>query len=219
MRHWVAMFCLVSVTLFLGACTAAPPTDAVVRPDPVATAAAEATDIVQRAQATALVLRAQAVATAMVEQASEIATAPSPTAGPVSAVQVQPAGSTPAASGTPVDLTATHEAEDSEEDAGTVEVVRVGLAGDGGLIEIKFRAPPKVAERWWQGSVSVTDEAIGTVYNEIPVVPKIGPLIGRPKREGQLGYVMLVNASPALSPGAVVTIALGEYKFEHVRLQ
>jgi hypothetical protein len=76
-----------------------------------------------------------------------------------------------------------------------------------------------VAAKWWPGNVSVTDEATGTVYNEIPVMPKIGPLIGRPKLEGQMGYVMLVHNPPALKPGAVVTAKLGEYTFEHVPVE
>ncbi len=83
-----------------------------------------------------------------------------------------------------------------------VEVLGVGFAGDVGMIMVRFLAPPDEAEKWWQGSVSVTDEDNGAVYNEIPVMPKIGPLIGRPKIEGQAGYVMLVNNPPILRSGA-----------------
>ena len=84
---------------------------------------------------------------------------------------------------------------------------------------MRFYAPPEEAEKWWQGSVSVEDETSGALYNEIPVMPKIGPLIGRPKLPGQIGYVMLVNAPPYLQPGAIVTVVLGVHEFEHVPVQ
>jgi hypothetical protein len=90
---------------------------------------------------------------------------------------------------------------------------------EGGLIMVRFKAPPKIAEQWWQGRVSVIDEATGKVYNEIPVTPLIGPLIGRPKIAGQSGYVMLVNAPLSLQPGSTVTVVLGNFQQEHVTVQ
>jgi hypothetical protein len=97
-----------------------------------------------------------------------------------------------------------------------VEVLGVGFAAEAALIMVRFKAPPKIAEQWWQGRVSVIDEATGKVYNEIPVTPLIGPLIGRPKIAGQSGYVMLVNAPPGIQPGSTVTVVLGNYQQEHV---
>ena len=67
--------------------------------------------------------------------------------------------------------------------------------------------------------ISLTDEETEAVYNEIPVLPRIGPLINRPRREGQMGYVMLVNAPPYLQSGAQVTVVLGTYAFNHVTVQ
>lgn len=87
------------------------------------------------------------------------------------------------------------------------------------MIMVRFQAPPEEAEKWWPGTVSVTDEGNGAVYDEIPVMPKIGPLIGRPKRAGQAGYVMLTNAPPYLQAGALVTVVLGAHEFEHVPVQ
>jgi hypothetical protein len=182
-------------------------------PDVLDEAAAQATAIVRQAQATALVLQAQAQATAVMAQAINFN--PSPTPAPTLVMPV-PAADQPSASPIP---TALSEAKPAETAPQTVEVLRVGFAGEGGMIHILFRAHPKEAEKWWQGSVSVTDETSGAIYNEIPVMPKIGPLIGRPKREGQLGYVMLTNTPPYLQPGAVVTVKLGNYTFEHVQVQ
>jgi hypothetical protein len=181
--------------------------------DPLAAAAAQATAIVQQAQATALVLKAQAQATAVMAQAS----APdyTPTPAPTMAIELT-TEDPPLASLTPA---APQGDENEPRSVQVVEVMRVGFAGEGGLIHVQFRAPPEVAEKWWQGSASVTDEGNGAVYNEIPVLPRIGPLIGRPKREGQLGYVMLVNTPPGLRPGALVTVVLGGYTFEHVQVQ
>jgi len=202
---------LVLCCLILGAC-GAQSGSAAAPPDVLNEAAAEATAIVRQAQATALVLKAQAQATAVMAQA--VTFSQSPTPAPTLVVQV-PAANQPAASPT---LTALADEEKEETVPQTVEVLRVGFAGEGGMIHIQFRAPPEEAAKWWQGSVSVTDEASNTVYNEIPVMPKIGPLIGRPKREGQLGYVMLINTAPYLQPGAVVTVVLGNYTFEHVQV-
>ena len=42
-------------------------------------------------------------------------------------------------------------------------------------------------------------------------MPKVGPLIGKPMREGQPGYVMFVNGPVPLQPGATVTVKLGNY--------
>jgi hypothetical protein len=101
----------------------------------------------------------------------------------------------------------------------TVELLGVGFAAEGGFIIVNFKAPPSITQTWWQGSVEVIDEASGTVYNEIPVLPVIGPLIGRPVEAGQLGYVMLTHNPPRLRPGVLVTVILGEYKFEHVKVE
>jgi hypothetical protein len=100
-----------------------------------------------------------------------------------------------------------------------VEITSVSLAGEGGMIMVQFQAPPSEAEQWWPGNVSVEDVGTGAVYDEIPVMPKIGPLIGRPKVAGQPGYVMLVNAAPYLRPGALVTVVLGRHEFENVPVQ
>jgi hypothetical protein len=102
------------------------------------------------------------------------------------------------------------------EESQQVEIVRVGFAGEGGFIIIQFKAPAEVAERWWQGDFLVVDEETETEYKEVPVMPKIGPLISKPKLAGQVGYVMLVNTPPGLSTGARVTVMLGDYRFEHV---
>jgi hypothetical protein len=184
--------------------------DPTVGSDLVDSAAAQATAIVQEAEATAMVLRAQARATAVMAQALEFNPTPSP--GPTSAQPVF-SGDQPAASPTPTEaLLHTPEPEVPQ----TVEVLQVGLAADGGFIIVRFMAPPAEAAKWWQGSVSVTDEGNGAVYNEIPLMPKVGLMIARPKVAGQGGYVLLVNAPPWLRSGAVVTVVLGAHQFEHV---
>jgi hypothetical protein len=177
--------------------------------DLLASAAAEATAIVLQAKATALVLEARAQATALVKQAAQGGTAPTPTlVRPV--IYLSP---------TPPPPGQTAEPPAVEEAAVPVEVTGVSFATEGSLIMVRFLAPPEVAEKWWPGTVSVTDEGNGAVYNEVPVMPKIGPLIGRPKFAGQAGYVMLINAPPYLQPGASVTVVLGQYEFEHVPVQ
>lgn len=211
-RQGLGVLGLALFSLISGACgaqsdNAAPP------PDVLDEAQAQATAIVGQAQATALVLQAQAQATAVMAQALSLSQPPTP--APTLAVQV-PAANRPTTSPRPTALT-----EEGSEGtvAQTVEVLRVGFAAEGGMIHIQFRAPPEEAEKWWQGSVQVIDEETREMYNEIPVMPKIGPLIGRPKRQGQLGYAMLTNTPPYLQPGAVVTVVLGDYTFEHTPVQ
>jgi hypothetical protein len=104
---------------------------------------------------------------------------------------------------------------------GTIEVrvLSVALGAEGGFIIVNFMAPPAVATRWYQGAVWVEDEATGARYSEVGVMPVVGPLFGRPVEPGQPGYVMLVNAPAPLRPGAVVTVVLGDYVFEHQTVQ
>ena len=97
--------------------------------------------------------------------------------------------------------------------------MRVSFGADGAYIYVQFKAHPQVADKFWPGVLSVVDEATGTVYNEVPVMPVIGPLIARPKQEGQLGYVMLVNAPPGLRSGSIVTVILADFRQEHVTVQ
>jgi hypothetical protein len=73
-----------------------------------------------------------------------------------------------------------------------------------------------VAGSWYQGIVSVTDEGTGTVYNEVPVIPVVGPLFGKPVQDGQRGYVMFVNGPVPLQSGSLVTVTLGDYIFKHL---
>ncbi len=97
--------------------------------------------------------------------------------------------------------------------------MNVGFAAEGEYVIVNYRADLNVAQSFWPGVVSIVDEASGTIYNEVPVVPVIGPLIARPREQGQAGYVMLVNAPVPLQPGALVTVVLGNFKQEHVVVQ
>jgi hypothetical protein len=202
----------------LAGCGSPPGTSAKLAPQEQA--AAEATAILQSAEATAIVLRAQATAAALLDSAggSHQARPPAATATTLR----KPTGFTPGPTETQQparqagDVKETEEAEEAE--GATIELLSVDFAADGNLISVQFVAPPSVARRWNQGTVSVTDEGTGTAYNEVPVMPAIGPLIGHPKEAGQRGYVMLVNTAPGLRPGSLVTVVLGEFKQEHVRV-
>jgi hypothetical protein len=177
-------------------------------------AAAEATAIIQQAQATALLLQAQAQATAVMAQV-EIKRATS-TPSAIEAVTQTEGSSNLISTAT---LTTPGSLTPSVVPPQTVEIIRVGFAAEGGLIIIQFKAPPEVTEQWWQGSVSVVDETNGEEYREIPVMPTIGPLISKPRLAGQAGYVMLVNQPPGLKSGALVTVVLGNYTFEHILVE
>jgi hypothetical protein len=216
------IFATIALGLWLMSCAAPEkltPPAAPTALDLIGQAEAEATAILQQARATALVLQAQTQATQLIGQANEALATPEPpaaTQGLVMTVQPTPGRVNVPAEATP---TANSAPQGPEAAKNTVELLGVGFAAEGGFIIVNFRAPPSIVQLWWQGSVSVTNEASGTVYNEIPVLPVIGPLIGRPVEAGQIGYVMLTHNPPNLRIGSLVTVALGEYKFEHVKIE
>jgi hypothetical protein len=175
-------------------------------------AGAEATAIIERAQATAIVLQAQAMATTLVRDAAE----PDSATRVVPAIDLAPrATSTSQAAGPASTLQSATPVTPITE---IVQVTGVGFAADGALLNIQFRAPAAVSERWWQGSAYLVDEATGATYREVPVMPKIGPLMSKPKIAGQIGYIMLVNGPAPLKAGALVTVVLGDYRFEHLQI-
>jgi hypothetical protein len=207
-RNYQAICSLGVLLSMLAGCKAADrPSSA---PNLLETAAAQATAIVQKAEATALILKAQSQATGLVKNAEY------PTPSPVQETLANRPTELPSQPGTPA---ATAPLLVGLTDESKVEIIRVSFAGEGAYIYVEFMAPPKIAQTWWQGSVSVVDEATGTVYEEIPVAPIIGPLIGKPNHAGQLGYIMLVNAPTPLQVGSLVTVTLGGYKFEHIPVQ
>ena len=102
---------------------------------------------------------------------------------------------------------------------GGVEILRVGEGAEGALIAISYKIPPAAARSLRPGNVYVVDEATGTVYREVSVMPVVGPLISHPRTAGQIGSVMLVNAPTPLKKGSIVTVVLGNYKQEHMLMQ
>jgi hypothetical protein len=192
--------------------------------DVVEQAAAQATAIIQQARATALVLQAQSEATALLVQARTAVPTqanPSGTASPTKEyVNVQSIGypttvrTNPGypASGAP-------ETTPLSTPGFTLEVQRVTYGAEGAYIVVYFTATPEVAQKIWPDVLSVIDEGSGAVYNEVPVMPIIGPLIGRPRELGQPGYFMLVNAPVPLQPGSLVTVVIADARFEHIPIQ
>ncbi len=212
---------LISAVLILSvAAGCSSPVSSVNEPTLKDKAAAEATAIIQRAEATAIVLQAQATASAMLDRAKgEPPTAElivvTATSEPVPASIASSSAATASATTLPTASTPTA----TRTITPSVELLAVGFAADMGYIMIQFKADPFVARSWMQGNVYVKDETTGTIYNEIPVLPNIGPLFGRPKQAGQLGYVMLVNVPPGVHAGSVVTVVLGDFKQEHVTVR
>lgn len=233
--RWMAAILLIGLAmLWTAGCDSEQPSESLpstlqpraaeVRPDdPLATAAAQATAIVQHAQATAVVLKAQSEATALVQQAAAngASAVVSEVAEPTASASERPTGPTAdqtsesdASSPSPTIV-----AQDTAAWEDSIEVLGVGFGGDGGYIHVRFMAPPGLAKRWQQGFVKVIDEDTGLEYVEIPVVPVLGVLFGKPVREGQPGYVMLVNGPTPLQPGATVTVVLGNYIEEGIIVQ
>jgi len=217
----ISLFILAFVSAWLTGCSPALSAGgSVPGPSPKDKAATEATAIIQSAEATALVLQAQAKATALVQSASASGSTPVPVITPLPSLQPTALPVTGAASPSPTRST---ELTDTEQaDSTAIQIVRVEVGTESGLILVQFKAPYQVARTWQQGTVYVVDEATGAKYYEIPVLPVVGPLFARPKEAGQIGQVMFTNASPGaagLRRGSVVTVVLGAFKQEHVTVQ
>ncbi len=175
--------------------------------DPLATAAAQATAIVQQARATAMILQAQTEAEATLQSAGQSSQADQPDAAGVqngAAGQIKEQQPDPTATATPEI---------------PIEVLSVNMAVDGGMIQVRFLAPADIADRWLQTDVYIVDEATGAEYREIPVMPRIGPLFGKPARDGQPGYFMLVNGPRPLQSGATVSVVLKDHVEEGITVR
>lgn len=99
-----------------------------------------------------------------------------------------------------------------------VHIVAVSIAAKGHYVSVQFRAPPRLADGWRSGPLSVTDERTHRVYDQIPNMPVIGSLFAPPHKEGQIGYVMFANVPP-LGVGARLTVVLGDFKKAHVEVK
>jgi len=102
---------------------------------------------------------------------------------------------------------------------GKLEIISVGYGAEGAFLVVNFLADPDIAQTFWPGVLSITDEATGAIYNEVPVMATIGPLIARPREYGQPGYFMLVNAPAPIPPGSLVTVKLGAYEFKNIPIR
>jgi hypothetical protein len=214
---WLIIGLLAGVWLVAAGCTAGNP--GIIGQSVVDQAAIEATALIQNAQATVLIMQAQAEATALVSKAEPaaasqlaISTIADPPTPPAMESNATPIGEEKPADSTP-------ESEQTPEPETKLEIISVSYGADGAYLVVNFLADPQIAQTFWPGALSITDESSGTVYNEVPVMPIIGPLIARPREYGQPGYFMLVNAPVFLQPGSLVTVKLGDYVFEHINVQ
>ncbi len=102
-----------------------------------------------------------------------------------------------------------------EPDPDGVTLEGVGFAADGGYIMVSYSGPKELLSTFRQDDVYVYDESTRGVYKDIPVMPIIGPLVGKPGTDGQKGYTMLLNYYGGIKSGSVVSVVLGKYKREH----
>jgi hypothetical protein len=215
-RFFVIIFLALSLAGWVGCAPGpVPAQELAAQPGLQEMAAVEATAIIEQARATAMVLKAQTEATALILEAGATAQTPTPdkrASEPVVPTDERLLDQSALTSDAALE-------DDGEEDEYHIELINVGFAAEGGYIIINFRASIHATHDLWPGRMSVTDEASGIVYNEVPSMPVIGPLIGRPVEDGQVGYVMLVNKPPGLPPGALVTVQLGQFMQTHVKLE
>ncbi len=102
-----------------------------------------------------------------------------------------------------------------EPDPDGVTLQGVGFAADGGYIMVSYSGPVTIIHTFRQDDVYVYDETTRGVYKDIPVVPILGPLQGKPVNDDQMAYTMLKNYYGGIKSGSVVSVVLGKYKREH----
>jgi hypothetical protein len=219
------------LALLLAGCRSAAPAG-----NQVGDAAAEATQIIAQAQATSIVLRARMTASALMqvgEQASAGASASAttlpPPVQPAVAAAPLPAGPTlpsrPRSTPIPTParyaaLSAASAITDSQWVSYTVQLENVSLGTDGRLVVVNFLAPYRFTDSLTvRGRAYVIDEATGVTYQDIPVMPIIGPLVGRPNANGLQSYIMFYNNDIAIQKGSLVTVVLANFRQEHVTVK
>jgi hypothetical protein len=106
-----------------------------------------------------------------------------------------------------------------EPDPDGAELLSVRFAAESGYVMVEFKSPRGLAENWQEGSIFLVDEKTGITYWDIPQVPVLGLLLGKPLEEGQKGYAMFKNIAEGIKPGSVVTVVLGNYKREHISIK
>jgi hypothetical protein len=107
----------------------------------------------------------------------------------------------------------------SEPDPDGAELLGVRFAAEGGYVMVEFKSPRELAENWNEGSIFLLEEKTGITYWDIPQVPVLGLLLGKPQEEGQKGYAMFKNIAAGIKTGSVVTVVLGNYKREHINIK
>jgi hypothetical protein len=103
-----------------------------------------------------------------------------------------------------------------EPDPDGSELLGVRFAAEGVYVMVEYKSPRELAENWREGSIYFIDEKTGTAYWDIPEVPVLGLLLGKPQEDGQKGYAMFKNISAGIKLDSIVTVVLGNYKREHI---
>jgi hypothetical protein len=104
----------------------------------------------------------------------------------------------------------------TEPDPDGIKFDGIGFGADGAYIMVGFQVPIEKIQLVQPGFVIVIDETSEIVYKDVPVMPVVGPLIGRPTHENQGGYIMLLNYNGGIKSGSVVSVVIGNYKRVHI---
>jgi len=180
--------------------------------DILGTAEAEATAMLEVAKATAIIREAQTAAIGILQesQARWLGEEPIMTLSTADALREERLPTPqpfvqPTIVGTPL----------AGNESTSVQIIKVEIGGEGGFIVVNYTSSYQEAQNFWPSRIWLEDEETRIIYDEIPVMPIIGPLIARPQQDGQPGYIMFVN-NPPLFPGAVVTLVFDTYEIKHI---
>jgi hypothetical protein len=107
----------------------------------------------------------------------------------------------------------------SESAASALTVDRAFLAGNGSMLQVRFRVPRPKSTQWLpvdEKDTYVVDEATGEKFFVLNLV-RIGPAaqVRLPKGGGS-SYIVIDNRHERLKSGARITVVIGALKQEHV---
>ena len=106
-----------------------------------------------------------------------------------------------------------------------IRVDGIRLSGAGYLLDFRYKVVDveRATKLLMEGKKpQLIDEATGATF-AVPDMPKVGALKtsarGHNLREGMTGFVLFANPAQIVKAGAKVTVAIGDFKAQHLTVQ
>jgi hypothetical protein len=93
--------------------------------------------------------------------------------------------------------------------------VNVRVSGAGDFLDVRFRVTEHCLE---PGPVYLKDEATGK-YMTVATAPRVGSLMTRRVQAGNNGFLLLHNPDSLIKTGSLVTLGIGRFIQEHIKVE